>query len=102
MPARCSGMSRAGARHSGNFTIWSCWQEGQKVSAETLGGASVPRGADDAVVRAVPQSPAGAEGFFRVDGDTLVPAAFATSPWGPGLHGRLIGGLAAGGARAAR
>jgi hypothetical protein len=59
-------------------------QEGQKVSAETLGGASPP-----------PQAPAGAEGFFRVDGDTLVPAAFATSPWGPVLHGRLIGGLTA-------
>jgi len=54
------------------------------VSAETLGGASPP-----------PQAPAGAEGFFRVDGDTLVPAAFATSPWGPVLHGRLIGGLTA-------
>ena len=54
------------------------------MSAETLGGASPP-----------PQAPAGAEGFFRVDGDTLVPAAFATSPWGPVLHGRLIGGLTA-------
>lgn len=36
-----------------------------------------------------------AEGFFRADGDTLVPADFATSPWGTVLHGRLIGGLTA-------
>jgi hypothetical protein len=36
-----------------------------------------------------------AEGFFRADGDLLVPAAFATSPWGQVLHGRLIGGLTA-------
>jgi hypothetical protein len=35
------------------------------------------------------------EGFFHADGDTLVPAEFATSPWGQVLHGRLIGGLAA-------
>jgi Thioesterase-like superfamily len=35
------------------------------------------------------------EGFFRAEGDTLVPAAFATSPWGQVLHGRLIGGLTA-------
>jgi len=58
------------------------------MSAETLGGASAPFGADDA-------ARASAEGFFRVDGGTLVPAAFATSPWGPVLHGRLIGGLTA-------
>ncbi|HEY3685993.1 MAG TPA: acyl-CoA thioesterase domain-containing protein [Streptosporangiaceae bacterium] len=37
----------------------------------------------------------GAEGFFRVDGELLVPAEFATSPWGRVLHGRLIGGLTA-------
>jgi len=43
-----------------------------------------------------------AEGFFRADGDTLVPAAFATSPWGKVLHGRLIGGLAARAAEQAR
>jgi hypothetical protein len=42
------------------------------------------------------------EGFFRADGDTLVPAAFATSPWGPVLHGRLIGGLTARAAEQAR
>src|SRR5579863_6408168 len=43
-----------------------------------------------------------AEGFFRADGDTLVPAAFATSPWGQVLHGRLIGGLTARAAEQAR
>jgi hypothetical protein len=48
------------------------------------------------------QSPASTDGFFRVDGDTLVPAAFATSPWGPVLHGRLIGGLTARAAEQAR
>src|ERR1700689_2933624 len=42
------------------------------------------------------------EGFFRADGDTLVPAAFSTSPWGPVLHGRLIGGLTARAAEQAR
>ena len=43
-----------------------------------------------------------AEGFFRVDGDVLVPAGFATSPWGRVLHGRLIGGLTARAAEQAR
>ena len=66
------------------------------MSAETLGGA------DDAAVQAMIQSPASADGFFRVDGDKLVPAAFATSPWGPVLHGRLIGGLTARAAEQAR
>jgi acyl-coenzyme A thioesterase PaaI-like protein len=42
-----------------------------------------------------------AEGFFRTDGDTLVPAEFSTSPWGKVLHGRLIGGLTARAAEAA-
>ena len=42
------------------------------------------------------------EGFFHVDGDSLVPAAFATSPWGQVLHGRLIGGLTARAAEQAR
>jgi hypothetical protein len=65
------------------------------MSAETLGGASAPFGADDTAL-------ASAEGFFRVDGGTLVPAAFATSPWGPVLHGRLIGGLTARAAEQAR
>jgi hypothetical protein len=72
------------------------------MSAETLGGGSTPFGADDAAVRAVPAPPAGPEGFFQVDGDTLIPAAFATSPWGPVLHGRLIGGLTARAAEQAR
>ena len=36
-----------------------------------------------------------AEAFFHPDGDALVPAEFATSPWGEVLHGRLIGGLTA-------
>jgi hypothetical protein len=43
-----------------------------------------------------------AAGFFRVDGDALVPADFATSPWGKVLHGRLIGGLTARAAEQAR
>jgi hypothetical protein len=42
------------------------------------------------------------EGFFRAEGDNLVPAAFATSPWGQVLHGRLIGGLTARAAEQAR
>ena len=48
------------------------------------------------------QTPMSAEGFFSVDGDALVPAAFATSPWGQVLHGRLIGGLTARAAEQAR
>lgn len=43
-----------------------------------------------------------AEGFFRAEGDTLIPADFATSPWGKVLHGRLIGGLTARAAELAR
>jgi len=43
-----------------------------------------------------------ADGFFRADGDALVPADFASSPWGPVLHGRLIGGLTARAAELAR
>jgi hypothetical protein len=43
-----------------------------------------------------------AEGFFGIDGESLVPAAFATSPWGQVLHGRLIGGLTARAAEQAR
>jgi hypothetical protein len=72
------------------------------MSAETLGGASPPPGAGDPVAQAGAQAPASAEGFFRADGDTLVPAAFATSPWGQVLHGRLIGGLTARAAEQAR
>lgn len=48
-----------------------------------------------------PAVPDGA-GFFRTDGDALVPARFATSPWGRVLHGRLIGGLTARAAERAR
>jgi hypothetical protein len=44
--------------------------------------------------KAVPEAPDEAEGFFTRDGDLLVPAPFSDSPWGPMLHGRLIGGLA--------
>lgn len=69
------------------------------MSAETLGGASLPSGAGDGAGT----RPAGrAEGFFDPDGGILVPAAFATSPWGEVLHGRLIGGLTARAAEQAR
>lgn len=71
------------------------------MSAEPPGGSS-PSGTDDAAVQARAASTPGAEGFFRADGDTLVPAAFATSPWGQVLHGRLIGGLTARAAEQAR
>jgi len=65
------------------------------MSAETLGGTSPAPGE--------PGEPGvSAEGFFRAEGDTLVPAAFATSPWGQVLHGRLIGGLTARAAEQAR
>jgi Acyl-CoA thioesterase N-terminal domain/Acyl-CoA thioesterase C-terminal domain len=57
------------------------------VSAETLGETDPSPEAG--------QAPASDEGFFRADGDLLVPAPFATSPWGQVLHGRLIGGLTA-------
>jgi len=74
-------------------------EEGQNVSVETSGGAGPsPDGGDVAVGAPEPS----AEGFFRADGDLLVPAAFATSPWGQVLHGRLIGGLTARAADQAR
>jgi acyl-coenzyme A thioesterase PaaI-like protein len=57
---------------------------------------------DDATDQARAQTLAAEEGFFRPDGDLLVPAAFAASPWGPVLHGRLIGGLTARAAEQAR
>ncbi|MGH3249374.1 MAG: acyl-CoA thioesterase domain-containing protein [Trebonia sp.] len=57
---------------------------------------------DDADTQADAQAAAGAEGFFRADGDSLIPAAFATSPWGQVVHGRLIGGLTARAAEQAR
>ena len=36
-----------------------------------------------------------AEAFFHADGDTVIPTQLAASPWGPVLHGRMTGGLAA-------
>jgi hypothetical protein len=72
------------------------------VSADPPGDATTPLRAGDEAVQASAPPASGAEGFFRADGDTLVPAAFATSPWGPVLHGRLIGGLAARAAEQAR
>jgi len=71
------------------------------VSAEPVGGASPP-GRADAAVQDPAQPPDSAEGFFRADGDVLIPAPFATSPWGEVLHGRLIGGLTARAAEQAR
>ena len=72
------------------------------MSAETLGGTNAPSGAEGAATRATPEPQPSAQGFFSVDGSTLVPAAFATSPWGQVLHGRLIGGLTARAAEEAR
>ncbi len=72
------------------------------MSAETLGGTNPPSGAEDPATGATPGPGTSAEGFFRADGDTLVPASFATSPWGQVLHGRLIGGLTARAAEQAR
>jgi hypothetical protein len=72
------------------------------VSAGPLGDATPPLPAEGEAARAGAPPAPGAEGFFRPDGDLLVPAAFATSPWGPVLHGRLIGGLTARAAEQAR
>src|SRR5579863_2149398 len=72
------------------------------MSAETHRGTSPAPGTGDAADQAQGEPGTGAEGFFRVEGDTLVPAAFATSPWGQVLHGRLIGGLTARAAEQAR
>jgi len=72
------------------------------MSAETLGGTSPASGTGDAAGQAHGEPSESAEGFFRAEGDTLVPAAFATSPWGQVLHGRLIGGLTARAAEHAR
>jgi Thioesterase-like superfamily len=58
------------------------------MNAEVPGGTSPEPGTDEA--------------FFRADGERLIPAAFATSPWGKVLHGRLIGGLTARAAEQAR
>ncbi len=73
------------------------------MSAQTRSGASRPSGAEDASGDDAGTPPAAsAAGFFDPDGGTLVPAAFATSPWGQVLHGRLIGGLTARAAEQAR
>ena len=71
------------------------------MSVETSGAGPSPDG-DDAAAEAPVRPEPGAAGFFRADGDLLVPAAFATSPWGQVLHGRLIGGLTARAAEQAR
>jgi hypothetical protein len=72
------------------------------VSAEAPGDTSPPSGAADTAVQAHAEPPASSAGFFEIDGDALIPAAFASSPWGPVLHGRLIGGLTARAAEQAR
>jgi Thioesterase-like superfamily len=66
-------------------------EQGQQLSTDQSDATSQQLPGDNAV----PAAPEEAEGFFRPDGDLLVPASFSTSPWGPMLHGRLIGGLAA-------
>src|ERR1700733_9529459 len=68
------------------------------MSVGALGGTSPASDADDGDGDGQPR----AEGFFRADGEGLIPAAFATSPWGQVLHGRLIGGLTARAAEHAR
>jgi hypothetical protein len=72
------------------------------MSAETHRGTSQAPGTGDAVGQAQGEPGMSAEGFFRAEGDTLVPAPFATSPWGQVLHGRLLGGLTARAAEQAR
>jgi hypothetical protein len=72
------------------------------MSAETHRGTSPARGPGEKAGQADGEPGASAEGFFRAEGGTLVPAAFATSPWGQVLHGRLIGGLTARAAEQAR
>ena len=68
------------------------------MSVEPVSGTSTPFRAEDGAA----QAPASATGFFGTEGDALVPAEFATSPWGRVLHGRLIGGLTARAAEQAR
>ena len=43
----------------------------------------------------VPQATETPSSFFLADGDSVVPTLLAASPWGPVLHGRMSGGLAA-------
>lgn len=72
------------------------------MSAETHRVPSPAPGSAAAAGQPPGEPGVSAEGFFRAEGDTLVPAAFATSPWGQVLHGRLIGGLTARAAERAR
>jgi Thioesterase-like superfamily len=72
------------------------------VSVEPPGVASSAAPDGDVTVQAGAAPTSSSEGFFRAEGDTLVPASFATSPWGQVLHGRLIGGLTARAAEQAR
>ena len=76
-----------------------------EVTAGRLAGAGRRTGAAatirDLILRAEGRN-VSAEGFFRADGEILIPAAFAASPWGQVLHGRLIGGLTARAAEQAR
>jgi hypothetical protein len=72
-------------------------QQGHAVTAEPIAHSSPPGPAGAAAAPADGQPPAArsAAGFFRADGDILIPADFASSPWGEVLHGRLVGGLTA-------
>ena len=72
------------------------------MSVEPVSGTSTPFRTEDGAAQASPRPPASTAGFFSAEGDTLVPAEFATSPWGRVLHGRLIGGLTARAAEQAR
>jgi hypothetical protein len=57
-----------------------------------------PTAEPDQSSAADPDAPQGAEtadAFFYADGDSVVPTQLAASPWGPVLHGRMAGGLAA-------
>jgi hypothetical protein len=67
------------------------------VTAEPIATSSPSGLASAPAASANGQSPPAlsGEGFFRADGDALIPADFASSPWGAVLHGRLIGGLTA-------
>jgi hypothetical protein len=63
------------------------------VTAEPT--VNVPSGPAAASPDGEPPASGARLGFFSSDGDDLVPADFASSPWGAVLHGRLIGGLTA-------
>jgi Thioesterase-like superfamily len=72
-------------------------QQGHAVTAEPIANSSPSGPADPEAAPGAGEAPAAdsAEGFFAADGDALIPADFASSPWGAVLHGRLIGGLTA-------